>query len=217
MRTSTAVIGAAAGLALAFGIAGTAGAAAPDQAAPSPSTAGSPAAVFVSTPTATPGQTVRVDGTCALPATGPLPTVVSVTSPAFTDPEVFSKTDPNAFDGTATVRSNAAPGPYPVTLTCSNGTATTTFQVVPGHGGNSGGGTSGTNSGSNAGGSGETPIAPANPAQAPAAQPADHSGNDSIAIGVTAVAIVAAGGAGYVAVSRRRRSGTGRHRDHAGV
>jgi hypothetical protein len=208
MRPSTTVLGAAAGLVLALGWAGTAGAA---TTAPTPTpapTAGtvSPAAVFVSAPTAAPGQTVRVDGTCALPASGPMPTVVSVTSPAFTGPEVFTKTDPNAFDGTATVRSAATAGTYTVTLTCSNGTATTNFRVVPA-GGNSGAVT-------------PNPVAPSAPAAppasaAPAAQPADHSADDSIALGVAVIAVIAAGGAGYVAVTRRRSSG--KHRDHTGV
>jgi hypothetical protein len=209
MRPSTAVLGAAAGLTLALGAAGTA-AAAPATAPSAPATAAaSPAAVFVSSPTAAPGQTVHVDGTCALPASGPMPTVVSVTSPAFTGPEVFTKTDPDAFDGTATVRSNAAAGTYTVTLTCSNGTATTSFRVLPASGGNSGAVT-------------PAPVAPtsapsAAPSVAPAAQPAsDHSGDDSLALGLTVVGVVAAGAAGYVAVSRRRRS-SGRHHEHAGV
>jgi hypothetical protein len=208
MRPSTAVLGAAAGLTLALGAAGTAFAAAP---APSPA-AGSPAAVFVSSPTAVPGQTVRVDGTCALPASGPMPTVVSVTSPAFTGPEVFSKTDPDAFDGTATVRSDATPGPYTVTLTCSNGTATTSFRVLAASGGNSGGGTP-----APVQPSGAPSAAPSVAPAAPAAQPesGDHGSSDSVAFGITAVAVVAAGAAGYVAVSRRRR--TGKHSEHAGV
>jgi hypothetical protein len=221
MRTSTAVTGAAAGLALALGLAGTAGAAtAPELAAATPTTAaGTPAAVFVSSPTATPGQTIHVDGTCALPASGPMPTVVSVTSPAFTGPENFSKTDPDAFDGTATIRSNAAPGSYTVTLTCSNGTATSDLRVVAAHGGGTGtGGNSG--SGTNAGTDTGTvaPAAPVAPSTQPAAQPdSGHSDTDSIALGLTVVAVVAAGAAGYVAVSRRRRSSSGKHREHAGV
>jgi len=213
MRTSTAVIGAAAGLVLAFGIAGTAGAATAPAAATPTTPAGTPAAVFISSPTATPGQTVHVDGTCALPASGPMPTVVSVTSPAFTGPETFSKTDPDAFDGTATIRSNTVPGTYTVTLTCSNGTATTDLRVVAAHGGSGGstGGNSGASSGTIA------PAAPVAPSTQPAAQPesGSHSGTDPLAVGLTVVAVVAAGAAGYVAVSRRRSSG--KHREHAGV
>jgi hypothetical protein len=221
MRTSTAVVGAAAGLVLAFGIAGIAGTAGtagaattPELAAPSPTAAaGSPAAVFVSSPTVTPGQTIHVDGTCALPAGGPMPTVVSVASPAFTGPERFSKTDPDAFDGTATIRSTAPPGAYTVTLTCSNGTATTGLTVVAAHGGSgtNTGGTTGTDSGTVA------PAAPAAPSTQPTGQPeaAHNSDSDSLALGLTAVAVVAAGAAGYVAVSRRRRSG--KHREYAGV
>jgi hypothetical protein len=210
MRPSTTVLGAAAGLVLALGWAGTAGAAT-TAIAPTP-TAGttSPAAVFVSSPTAAPGQTVHVDGTCALPSSGPMPTVVSVTSPAFTGPEVFSKTDPDAFDGTATIRSNAAAGSYTVTLTCSNGTATTDFRVVAASGGNSGAVTPNPVAPSVA-----PPAAPSAPATQPAAAPANHSSGDSVALGVTGIAIVAAGAAGYVAVTRRRSSG--KHRDHAGV
>jgi hypothetical protein len=209
MRPSTTVLGAAAGLVLALGWAGTAGAA---TIAPTP-TAGttSPAAVFVSSPTAAPGQTVHVDGTCALPSSGPMPTVVSVTSPAFTGPEVFSKTDPDAFDGTATIRSNAASGSYTVTLTCSNGTATTGFRVVAASGGNSGAVTPNPVAPSVA----PSAAAPSAPATQPVAAAADHSSGDSIALGVTGIAIVAAGAAGYVAVTRRRSSG--KHRDNAGV
>jgi hypothetical protein len=202
MRPSTAVLGAAAGLTLALGVTGTALAA-----APTPTTApASPAAVFVSSPTAVPGQTVHVDGTCALPASGPMPTVVSVTSAAFTGPEVFTKTDPDAFDGTATVRSNAAAGSYTVTLTCSNGTAATSLRVLPAGGG------SGAVTPAPVAPSAAPPVAPGN---APAASE-DHSGNESLAFGLTAVAVVAAGAAGYVAVSRRR-SRTGKHHEHAGV
>ena len=215
MRTSTAVTGAAAGLVLAFGIAGTAGAAAPAQASPT-NAAGSPAAVFVSSPTAAPGQTIHVDGTCALPASGPMPKVISVTSPAFTGPENFSKTDPDAFDGTATIRSDAAPGSYTVTLTCSNGSATTDLQVVAAHGGGTGGNTGG-NSGSGANSGTLAPAAPVAPSNQPAAQPesGSHSDSDSLAVGLTIVAVVAAGAAGYVVVTRRRSSG--KHREHAGV
>jgi hypothetical protein len=97
-----------------------------------PSQPSSPAAVFVSSASVRPGTTVHVSGTCALPASGTaaMPTVVSVTSPAFAGPERFSKTDPDAFDGTATIAPTADPGYYPVMLTCSNSTASTAVHVI---------------------------------------------------------------------------------------
>jgi hypothetical protein len=204
MHTSvTALAGMFAGTVLALSTAGIAFAApavpTPVPTGPSapaaPSQPTSPAAVFVSSPSARPGTTVRVSGTCALPPSGAAPTVVSVTSPAFTGPEQFSKTDANAFDGTATIARAAVPGRYAVTLTCSNSTATTTVRV--------------TGPDRPAGDSGHAVAAPMTPA-APVvhtipgvrANP-DPSGRLWLGIGIGALALAAAGAA-PIAVARHR-------------
>ena len=152
MRTSTILLTASAGAALTLALPGTALA---DPAAASAEVM-SDAALTVSPGTAAPGTSVRISGTCATPTdSDALPTVQSVTSDAFTAPEAFSKTDPTAFDGTATIAQHAAPGAHTVTLTCSNGTATTTVTV---------------------GGGSPTP-APA-PAPAPSSAPGTAAGGD---------------------------------------
>ncbi|HEV7657596.1 MAG TPA: hypothetical protein VGP36_23095 [Mycobacteriales bacterium] len=211
MRPSTVLAGTVAGTVLALGIAGTALAAPAATPSAGPSAAGSPAAVFVSPGAAAPGRVVGISGTCALPATGTLPTVVSVTSPAFTGPERFSKTDPDAFDGTATL-ANVRAGSYTVTLTCSNGTATTSVRVLAASGGAGGNATPG------------APAVPAPASQVPAASPAgsaapaEQSGSGShwVGAGIAVLAAGAAGATGFVVASRRRNR-TGAHRDHAGV
>ena len=211
MRPSTVLAGTAAGAVLALGTAGVALAAPAATPSAGPSAAASPAAVFVSPGAAAPGQVVRISGTCALPATDALPTVVSVTSPAFAGSERFSKTDPNAFDGTATL-ANVRAGSYTVTLTCSNGTATTSVRVLAASGGTGGNATP------------ATPVLPAPATQVPAASaapaevPAEQSGSDShwVGAGIAVLAVAAAGATGFVATSRRRNRG-GAHRDHTAV
>lgn len=211
MRTfTTTLAGVAAGAVLTLSTAGIA------LAAPAAPTAASPAAVFVSSGSAQPGTTVHVSGTCALPASGAMPTVSSVVSPAFTGPERFSKTDPDAFDGTATIDPAAGPGIYTVTLTCSNSRATTELRVLgsdrPAH---------------NSGHAAAVPLAPARPAgrdnapaahdNAPAAHNAPAAGDNSpvvqaqddpsdqpwLGVGVSVLAIAAAGAAVFV-VARSR-------------
>ncbi|MGY1753462.1 hypothetical protein [Blastococcus sp. SYSU D01042] len=124
-------------------------------AAPSPGGVAEPGAVQVSPASAAPGSSVRISGTCPTAADGAGdPVLQSVTSDAFTAPESFSKTDPTAFDGTATIARGASAGAHDVLLTCSNGTASTTVTVTGGSTAGptpSGGGTSGTTP---AGGSG---------------------------------------------------------------
>ncbi len=139
MRPTTLLLSASAGALIAFGaVTGTAFATTPAPVPPSGSV--SPAvptrpsvqeagAVMVSSDRAAPGQTVRISGSCPTPAAGaPQPTLTSVTSEGFRGPETFSKTDPFAFDGSAVVAD--APGSHQVLLTCSNGTATTSFTVT---------------------------------------------------------------------------------------
>ncbi|WP_369253184.1 hypothetical protein [Geodermatophilus amargosae] len=128
MRTSTLLLSASAGALLTLGAAGGTALADPGT----PTAAAEPGAVSVSVASAAPGQTVRVSGTCPTPSDGSQPEVQSVTSTAFTGPETFSKTDPTAFDGTATIAQDAAAGAHPVLLTCSNGTASTTVTVTGG-------------------------------------------------------------------------------------
>lgn len=145
MRTSSLLLSASAGALIACGVTvGTAYAqpavpavpATVSPAVPSQPGVAEPGAVSTSVSQAAPGQTVRVSGTCPTPPAGaPMPTVQSVTSPAFAGPESFSKTDPMAFDGTATIASSATAGTHPVTLTCSNGTASTSITVTGGGGG----------------------------------------------------------------------------------
>jgi hypothetical protein len=169
--------------------------------ATTPAQPSSPAAVFVSSPSAQPGTTVHVSGTCALPPSGALPTVVSVNSPAFTGPEKFSKTDPDAFDGTATIARTAAPGHYIVALTCSNSTATTELRVI--------------GPDRPAGGSGHAAAAPAVPAVpaapvVPAVAPAVHtqdgpSDEPWLGVGIGLLTIGAAGATAFVVGRSQKR------------
>ena len=198
MRKITTTLAVAAGAVLTLSTAGIA------LAAPAAPTAASPAAVFVSSGSAKPGTTVHVSGTCALPASGAMPTVSSVVSPAFTGPERFSKTDPDAFDGTATIDPAAGPGIYTVTLTCSNSTATTTLRVLgsdrPAHG---------------SGHAAAVPVAPALPAagdnspvvNSPVVQAQDDPSDEPwLGVGVGVLAIAAAGAAGFVVARSRNRT-----------
>lgn len=204
MRTPTTTLaGVFAGAILTLSTAGIAFAApAGPTAAPAgptaPSQSVSPAAVFVSSPSAQPGTTVHVSGTCALPASGAMPTVVSVNSPVFTGPEQFSKTDPNAFDGTATIARTAVPGRYTVALTCSNSTATTAVRVI--------------GPDRPAGDSGHAaadPVVPAAPVvhhhATRAVQAQDRSGEPWLGIGVGVLGIAAAGAASFVVTRSRSR------------
>ncbi|WP_433159458.1 hypothetical protein [Kribbella sp. CA-247076] len=219
MRTST-LVGMFAGAVLALSTAGIAFAApavpTPVPAAPTPvptgaasvptglttpSQQGSPAAVFVSSASVRPGTTVHVSGTCALPASGTaaMPTVVSVTSPAFVGPERFSKTDPDAFDGTATISRTTAPGHYPVMLTCSNSTASTVVRVIG-------------SEEHSAGRPGHAAAAPA-PGGVPVvhhAGPAvqahdDPSSKPWLGVGIGALAVAVAGAGTYVVTRSRQR------------
>ena len=203
MRTPTTLAGVFAGAVLALSTAGVAFA---SPAVPTPVPTGpsapaqpiSPAAVFVSSPQARPGTTIHVSGTCALSAAGAEPAVVSVNSPVFTGSERFSKTDPTAFDGTATIARSATPGRYPVELICSNSTATTVLRV--------------TGSDRPARDSGHVAPAPDAPA-APIAHHAvrgveaqsERSGEPwlGVGVGVGVLAIAAAGAASFVVVRSR--------------
>jgi hypothetical protein len=157
----------------------------------------SPAAVFVSSTDARPGTTIHVSGTCALSAAGAEPAVVSVNSAAFTGPERFSKTDPTAFDGTATIARSATPGRYPVELVCSNSTATTVLQV--------------TGPDRSAGDSGRVPPAPDAPVAHHAVRgveaQSDRSGEPWLGVGVGVLVIAAAGAASFVVVRGRTQIG----------
>ncbi|MFF6984679.1 hypothetical protein ACFZAV_45250 [Streptomyces sp. NPDC008343] len=110
-----------------------AGTAFADSPQPSPTAAaaglGSPAHVAVSASQVQAGQAFHVDGTCAIPDSGSTPLVKGITSPGFAGGKARLINDrPDAFtaDATAVVK----PGTYEVTLQCSNGTASTSFEVV---------------------------------------------------------------------------------------
>jgi hypothetical protein len=181
--------------------------------------------VSVSPSSAAPGASVRISGTCPTAADGAGdPSVQSVTSDAFTGPESFSKTDPTAFDGTATIARGASAGDHTVTLTCSNGTASGTVTVTGGStpspapsGNGSNGGSSGT------GGSGVLPAPEPGAGSQPSANAGAGSGGDaSVAVDeqsdsgtpwgwITAGGIVVVGAAagGTYALTRRRDTGAG--------
>jgi hypothetical protein len=211
MRTSTLFAGIAASAALSLGLVGVA------SAAPATTTTTSSAAVFVSPTSAAPGASVQISGTCAMPTSGTtFPTVTSVTSPAFSGGATFTNPAPDSFSGTAKISTSATAGSYPVTLTCSNGTATSTVQVSGGsskptpaptgdgthHGSTTGdGGATGEYSTGTADGSDTTTVTE----QAPADQ--DPGWNGWEIAGVVALGAAAAGVGGY-AVARRNRQRT---------
>jgi hypothetical protein len=214
MRTSTLFAGIAASAALSLGLVGVASAA---PAGPTGPTADSPAAVFASPTSAVPGATVQISGTCAMPTSGTdFPTVTSVTSPAFSAPASFINKAPDSFSGTATISSAAAAGSYPITLTCSNGSASSTVQVTGGsskpnpapagggtHHSSTTEGSSGTGSGEYSTGSGtvdgsDTTVTEEAPAQ-------DPGWNGWEIAGVAALGAAAAGAGGYAVARRNRR------------
>jgi hypothetical protein len=225
VRTTSLLLSASVGAVLAMGVtvlpasAATAVPAVPSSPQPSaiPAVPATPTPVeagyvSVSPASVAPGGSVRVSGTCPEPPAGaPEPTVQSVTSAAFTGQEAFSKTDPMAFDGTATVASSAAAGSHPVLLTCSNGTATGSVTVT---GGGSGPTPvpaphpSGHSSGSDGGSAGETThggvFAVATDTPAAPEQPAESGTPWGWIAGGVAVVVVAGGGAAYAATRRRR-------------
>ncbi len=89
----------------------------------------------VSSSTVAPGQTVGVTGTCPTPPAGaPTPVLLSVTSDAFVSPAVFSRNDPMAFVGKATITQNPARTSHQVLLRCSNGVAVDAVTVTGGAG-----------------------------------------------------------------------------------
>ncbi|MBV7696563.1 hypothetical protein [Streptomyces sp. TRM70350] len=116
---------------LAFG-SGTAFADTPSTPAPqatdAPASPGSAAHVSVDAPTVAPGGTVHIDGTCAVPDSGPAPKLTSITSPGFVGGTAkVTKDRPDAFTATATAVQRS--GPYQVTVKCSNGEVSTSFTV----------------------------------------------------------------------------------------
>lgn len=120
---------------LAFG-SGTAFADTPSVPAPqatdAPASPGSAAHVSVDAPTVAPGGTVHIDGTCAVPDSGPAPKLTSITSPGFVGGTAKVTNDrPDAFtaEATAVRTSDPSEDPYQVTVTCSNGTVSTSFRV----------------------------------------------------------------------------------------
>jgi hypothetical protein len=217
VRTTSLLLSASVGAVLAMGVtvlpasAATAVPAVPSSPQPSaiPAVPATPTPVeagyvSVSPASVAPGGSVRVSGTCPEPPAGaPEPTVQSVTSAAFTGQEAFSKTDPMAFDGTATVASSATAGAHPVLLTCSNGTATGSVTVTGG-----GAGPTPTPAPHHSSTTGETTHGGvfAVTADTPAApeQPAESGTPWGWIAGGVAVVVVAGGGAAYAATRRRR-------------
>ncbi|BBG04000.1 MULTISPECIES: hypothetical protein [Pseudonocardia] len=231
MRTTTLLLSASAGALIAIGASTGAALAQPTPTpipAPSPSPAvpavpAAPAAaeagfVSVSPAQVAPGGSVRVSGTCPTPPSGaPDPQVQSVVSTAFTGQESFSKTDPMAFDGTATVAPTATAGAHPVLLTCSNGSATGTVSVTAGTGppappagggSGSGSGRSGATGGSTGSGSAGTPggvFAVSTDTAVDEEAPADDRMSWGWIVAGVAVIVAAGGGAAAHAATRRRR------------
>jgi hypothetical protein len=247
MRTKTLLTTAAAGTFLVLTLStGSAMADPTDGSTDSPGGAAEPGVVSVSPSDAATGSSVRISGTCPTAADGAGdPSVQSVTSDAFTGPESFSKTDPTAFDGTATIAHGAAAGDHSVLLTCSNGTASTTVTVTGGstpdpapsgngsggngsgngaNGNGSSGGTEGTGGDSGAlpaseGGAGAEMSTNAGAGSGDGASVVDGSSDSGAPWGwITAGGIVvigAAAGATY-ALTRRRGAGAGTPARHTG-
>jgi hypothetical protein len=160
MRATTLLLSASAGALIALGAT-----AAPAFAGTLPPPGVEVGSLFVSTGQAVAGDIVHVSGSCPMaPAGAALPTIVSVTSTGFTGPETFSRTDPYAFDGTALVADR--PGSHLVTLTCSNGTATTVF-------------TSTVSGPTPAPAPTPDPVVPAHPVRPVTPAPAGHTGTHS--------------------------------------
>jgi hypothetical protein len=215
MRTSTFFAGIAASAALSLGLVGVA------SAAPATTTAASAAALFVSPTSAAPGASVQISGTCAMPTSGTdFPTLTSVTSPAFSGPAAFVNRAPDSFSGTATISSAAPTGSYPVTLTCSNGTASSTVQVTggsakpnpaPAGGGTQHSSTAGDRSGTEGGAySADSGTVDGSDTTVTEQVPADQdTGWSGWEIAGVAVLGAAAAGVGGYAVARRNRQRTG--------
>ena len=206
MRTKPLLTTASAGTFLVLALSTGTAMADPADGSDSPGGAAEAGVVSVSPSGAAPGTSVRVSGTCPTAADGAGdPSVQSVTSDAFTGSESFSKTDPTAFDGTATIAHDAAAGDHTVLLTCSNGTATTTVTVNGGSGtpgpapsGDGTGSGTGSGAGSGAGSGGD-----------PGALPAPGAGPDAGAAGeMTANAGAGSGDGTSVAIDEGSGSST---------
>lgn len=93
--------------------------------------AAEPGVLTLSTTTVKPGAQITFSGTFAEPAASTATGPITVTSPAFTGPATLSRTDPEAFSGSATIASNVKTGSYIVTASSSAGTVSAKL-TVPG-------------------------------------------------------------------------------------
>jgi hypothetical protein len=212
VRTSAVLAGAATSALLCLGLTGIASAAPANE----------PAALFVSPTAAAAGQSVQISGTCAMPTSGTdLPTVTSVTSPAFSGAASFINKASDSFSGTATISSSAADGSYPVTLTCSNGTAASTVQITGGgskpnpapsnggethHSGTTTGTTTGNRSTTGYSTDGTTDGSTDGTATDQQATEQDSGWNGWEIGGVVVLGVAAAGGIGYAAARRGKKT-----------
>ena len=107
--------------------------------------AAEPGVLTLSSATAKPGAQITFSGTFAEPAASTATGPITVTSPAFAGPATLSRTNPEAFSGSATIASGVKAGSYTVTASSSAGTVTARITVpgsvpppVPAHHGSTG-------------------------------------------------------------------------------
>ncbi|GLZ51752.1 hypothetical protein [Actinomycetospora sp. NBRC 106378] len=89
-----------------------------------------PGVLTLSASSVKPGAQVTFSGTFAEPAASTATGPITVTSPAFAGPATLSRSNPEAFDGSATIASGAHAGTYTVTASSSAGTVTSRITVV---------------------------------------------------------------------------------------
>jgi hypothetical protein len=164
-----------------------------------------PGTLMLSAASVRPGAQVLFSGTFAEPAASTATGSITVTSPAFAGPATLSRTNPEAFSGTATVASGTKAGTYTVTASSSAGTVSTKLTVVsptpaPAHHDGTAAGTHSSSHGSSSGTSGDASTLSAVP----------DGGSDVLpwVLGGAGVLVVAGGGA--FALGRGRRDDAGR-------
>jgi hypothetical protein len=107
--------------------------------------AAEPGVLTLSATTVKPGAQITFSGTFAEPAASTATGPITVTSPAFAGPATLSRTNPEAFSGSATIAPGTKAGSYTVTASSSAGTVTAKLTVpgsvpppVPAHHGSTG-------------------------------------------------------------------------------
>ncbi|WP_018331117.1 hypothetical protein [Actinomycetospora chiangmaiensis] len=162
--------------------------------------ASEPGDLMLSATSVKPGARITFSGSfaeaAASTATGP----ISVTSSAFAGPATLSRTNPEAFSGSATVANGTKAGTYTVTASSSAGTVSARLTVsgtvpppVPAH---HGGHSSGTSGQSGTSGAGSTDAGAA----------VDPAGSDVLPWALGAAGAITLVGGGAYAVGRGRRA-----------